>query len=279
MLDLYNVTELERLASGWSRPPSTVLSLFPGIDLLGKGFEEEAFCVLRGPDPIFGGSIESFFPWPKQFCGIIAGPPCQDFSRARRCPPTGNGNRMIGELARCIGDAKPDWWLVENVAGVPDVEITGYRVQRFFLNARDCGCVQHRHRYFQFGSLDGVGVVFDQLPPAAKTRERCCLASEGSRTKRRSWADFCELQGLPRDFDLPGWTLSAKYRAVGNGVPIPMARVLAIAIKRRHVTMLMRVCVCGCGRVPPANGSHASAACRKRMERRRRDCAGVTGPG
>jgi len=27
-----------------------VLSIFPGIDILGKGFEEEGYCVVRGPD-------------------------------------------------------------------------------------------------------------------------------------------------------------------------------------------------------------------------------------
>ncbi len=29
-----------------------VLSLFPGLDLFGKGFEAEGFCVVRGPDPM-----------------------------------------------------------------------------------------------------------------------------------------------------------------------------------------------------------------------------------
>lgn len=28
-----------------------VLSLFPGIDVLGLGFEHEGFVVVRGPDP------------------------------------------------------------------------------------------------------------------------------------------------------------------------------------------------------------------------------------
>ena len=32
-----------------------VLSLFPGIDLLGRGFEAEGFCVVRGPDLLHAG--------------------------------------------------------------------------------------------------------------------------------------------------------------------------------------------------------------------------------
>lgn len=31
-----------------------VLSVCPGLDVLGMGFEVEGFCVVRGGDPIFG---------------------------------------------------------------------------------------------------------------------------------------------------------------------------------------------------------------------------------
>ncbi len=55
-----------------------ILSLFPGIDLLGRAFEETGFCVVRGPDLITGGDIRSFHPPAKQFAGVIGGPPCQD---------------------------------------------------------------------------------------------------------------------------------------------------------------------------------------------------------
>lgn len=37
-----------------------VLSLFPGIDLLGRGFEESGFCVVRGPDLVWGGDVRRF---------------------------------------------------------------------------------------------------------------------------------------------------------------------------------------------------------------------------
>jgi DNA (cytosine-5)-methyltransferase 1 len=41
-----------------------VLSLFPGIGLLDMAFEEEGFCVVRGPDLLWGGDIRSFRPHP-----------------------------------------------------------------------------------------------------------------------------------------------------------------------------------------------------------------------
>ena len=75
-----------------------VLSLFPGIDLLGRGFEDTGFCVVRGPDRLWGGDIRRFFPIPGKFNGIIAGSPCQDFSSARRTDPTGYGREMLAEF-------------------------------------------------------------------------------------------------------------------------------------------------------------------------------------
>jgi DNA (cytosine-5)-methyltransferase 1 len=270
-----------------------ILSLFPGIDLLGRGFEAAGFCVVRGPDCLWGrdirnfsllGSIGSRWSAAKtnrcKFQGIIGGSPCQDFSRARRATlPTGIGMSMLREFRRLVTEGQPDWWLLENVPGVPDVPISGYIVQRFNLNAKECGLKQNRLRAFQFGSYDGHLLVIPRSPPALDA-SRTAMASEGSRGRsRRSFADFCELQGLPRDFDLPGMTLAGKYRAVGNGVPVPMAVVIARAIINRHQVRAFRMCICHCGR--PVHGKQlmATAACRKRMERERRDSAGMTVPG
>ncbi len=63
-----------------------ILSLFPGIDLLGRAFEETGFCVVRGPDLITEGDIRSFSPPTSRFDGVIGGPPCQDYSRLNRSP-------------------------------------------------------------------------------------------------------------------------------------------------------------------------------------------------
>lgn len=35
--------------------PRLILSLFPGIGLLDRAFEECGFCVVRGPDILWGG--------------------------------------------------------------------------------------------------------------------------------------------------------------------------------------------------------------------------------
>jgi DNA (cytosine-5)-methyltransferase 1 len=254
-----------------------VLSLFPGIDLLGRGFEQEGFCVVRGPDKIWAGDIFDFHPPSGAFGGIIGGPPCQEFSGKRRKPATGIGLELLKQFGRVVLEAQPDWWLMENVDRVPDVAMPGYSVQRFDLNARECGMAQSRRRHFQFGSREGLVLVPERYKATGPV-EKIALASEGSSTKRRGWTQFCALQGLP-PLDLPGMSIAARYRAVGNGVPIPMARVVARAIAERHVRAAdVRLCQCGCGRIVKGKQEMAAPACRKRMERKRKRDSAILPP-
>ncbi|MCQ8118502.1 DNA cytosine methyltransferase [Methylomonas rosea] len=253
-----------------NRPMSHLtLSLFPGIDLLGRGFEAEGFPVVRGPDPLFGGDIRSFHVPAGRFDGVIGGPPCPDFSKARRgSPPTGYGLEMIGEYIRLVEEAKPLWWLMENVPGVPDVKIPGYSHQRLDINSRELGSKQNRHRHFQYGHSQGHVISIPRLPKSMEW-EPCCIASEGRRTNKRDWNQFCRLQGLSDGIDLDNLTLSARYRAVGNGVPIYMAQALARAILDAKPPSEVRICGCGCGREIGGRAQYAVPACRKRMQRRR----------
>jgi DNA (cytosine-5)-methyltransferase 1 len=251
-----------------------VLSLFPGIGLLDLGFEMEGFTVVRGPDLLWGGDIRRFSPPAGRFDGIIGGPPCQDFSKARRAiPPTGYGLEMLNEFVRVIIQAAPTWWLMENVPTVPNVTVPGYVTQRFDLDALECaGAAQSRLRHFQFGARDVRCVTVERKPKPIRW-EKACLASDGRRVDRRNWAEFCELQGLPATFDLPGFTMRGKYEAVGNGVPVYMARTVARAVlaARDSPVSHRRLCICGCGRAVNGKQQSATPACRKRLERRRRD--------
>jgi DNA (cytosine-5)-methyltransferase 1 len=271
MRDVAGVTETSSVTSG------LVLSVFTGAGLLDRGFELEGYCVVSAGDVIWGRDVRDFQPSRHVFEGIIAGSPCQDFSKARRSPPTGNGLLMMAEFRRIVLAAEPSWWLLENVPQVPDMAIDGYKVQRLNLNAKECGCRQNRPRCFQFGSRDGFPLVIDR-GEFSRAESPCAMATEGKRQQRRTFADFCELQGLPRTFDLPGWSQAMRYKFVGNGVPVPMARVVAGAIKRRAVTRWQRLCVCRCGRLVRSGRTLATAACRKRMQRAR-DASSVSEPG
>lgn len=244
-----------------------LLSLFPGIDMMGKGFELSGFCVVRGPDKIFGGDVREFNP-PPLFTGIFGGSPCQDFSRQRRADRTGYGLEMIGEFKRIVLSCLPDWWLLENVPGSPDVFIPPYSWQRIDMRASEFGLKQSRLRHIQFGHIDGKVLSIERAGDEEHL-EPCCMATEGKRSNRRDFEKFCSLQGLPPGFDLPFFRESAKYTAVGNGVPVPMAQALAEGIKNLREKGTA-VCACSCGRL--VNGRiYATTACRVRAYRRRQE--------
>ena len=193
-----------------------VLSLFPGIDLLGRAFEEAGFCVVRGPDLITGGDIRRFNPPANRFQGVVGGSPCQDFSTLNRNPGP-YGHDMLEEYCRCVSETKADWFLFENVSGFPSFEIEGYEGQRFSL---DLGwfCEFSRRRDFVFGSRSGT-----LLNPVYGKRERIQgTAVTGS--DERSFSACCDIQGLPSGFDLPFFSLEGKKRAVANGVPMFLGR-------------------------------------------------------
>jgi site-specific DNA-cytosine methylase len=144
-----------------------VLSLFPGLDVLGMGFERVGFCVVQGPDAIWGRSIREFHPpagrW---FDGVIGGDPCQAHSalsnlvRAKGLEPSFPD--MTGEFERVVEAARPRWFLRENVPKAPDCKPQGYEVHSFLLDhshldAGDgTGHEQMRRRRFWFGVRDGA---------------------------------------------------------------------------------------------------------------------------
>ena len=138
-----------------------VLSLFPGIGMLDLAFEEEGFCCVRGPDVIWGGDIRRFHPPAGRFEGVIGGPPCQSFSSLAHLvranghePKFGN---LIPEFERCVSEAQPSWFVMENVPAAPLPLITGYGSKSFLLDNSALageggfGLEQRRVRRFTFG--------------------------------------------------------------------------------------------------------------------------------
>src|SRR5262245_26635281 len=82
-------------------------------------FKEEGFCVVRGPDLLWGGDVRTFSPPSGPLVGVTVRPPCQG------CSPIGNVNRarwgadsvmpgLIPEFRRVVHEARPDWWVMEN---------------------------------------------------------------------------------------------------------------------------------------------------------------------
>jgi DNA (cytosine-5)-methyltransferase 1 len=238
-----------------------VLSLFPGIGLLDMAFEQEGFCVVRGPDVLWGGDIRKFNPPAGKFDGVIGGPPCQPFSQLvhmiRHNGYEPRHENLIPEFERVVGEAEPLWFLMEEVRAAPLPAVDGYVVKPLLLNNRWVGGTQNRERRISFGTPDGQFLpietnVFEPrdwdfaVTGDARRRPVAMLAGakpKGTETGGRSsslnrgggaltFDEMCRLQGLPEDFlsDSP-FTSTGKKHAVGNGVPLPMGRAIARAVK------------------------------------------------
>lgn len=247
--------------------PPLVLSLFPGIGLLDHAFELEGFCVVRGPDVLWGGDVRRFSPPSGRFDGVIGGPPCQAFSRlvhivrAKGQTPKPN---LIPEFERVVAEAEPAWFLMENVPAAPEPVVPGYGVTSLLFNNRWApeAPEQNRPRRFSFGVRDGraslipelcaiENLVWERAVVATSSKEGALAKSRAElrdsahqragkgrgilpgQEPRRSIERCAVLQGLPPDFleDAP-FTAAGKYEVIGNGVPIPTGRAIARAVRR-----------------------------------------------
>jgi DNA (cytosine-5)-methyltransferase 1 len=250
-----------------------VLSLFPGIGLLDMAFEEAGFCVVRGPDLLWGGDIHRFSPPAGKFDGIIGGPPCQAFSRLRHMVEA-NGfqtaKNLIPEYERIVSEARPQWFVMENVPDAPKPVIGGYGVRDQQVRDVWCGGLTERIRRFSFGinlgdprnhdlpkfqietlALHGFGegtvVAGHGLAPGQRDRARQAVVCDGRAVPVKrggsgkdkatatefvmALSEMYALQGLPTDFlDEAPFTVHGKRKAVGNGVPLPMGRAVAKAV-------------------------------------------------
>lgn len=234
-----------------------VLSLFPGIGLLDQAFELEGFTVVRGPDLLWGGDVRQFHPPAGRFDGVIGGPPCQIFSRMKHLNPkcgeaTGN---VIPEFERCVREAAPAWFVMENVPEAPAPVVDGYAIHEQLLRDVWVGGATNRLRRFSFGTVTGRRLPVEVLALHSPNPAPSVLAGGGGRAvpvalggsgklkasrrvcagDRKTVEGFtaaCRLQGLPEGFDLPPFTVAAKVKAVGNGVPLPMGRAVARAVRK-----------------------------------------------
>jgi DNA (cytosine-5)-methyltransferase 1 len=244
-----------------------VLSLFPGIGLLDMAFEEEGFCVVRGPDLLWGGDVHRFKAPAGKFAGVVGGPPCQAFSRLRHMVEA-NGFQtapnLIPEYERVVGEAQPEWFLMENVPDAPTPRVDTYVTRSEIVRDTWVGGLTERLRRFSFGTRSGVRLPIETLA-LVSSGEGTVVAGHGLAPGQRdklhavvcdgrrvpvkvggsgkpkataepgvlSLAEMCRLQGLPVDFaDTLPFTTHGKRKVIGNGVPLAMGRAVARAVKR-----------------------------------------------
>lgn len=251
-----------------------VLGLFSGVGLLDRAFAAAGFVVVQTADKITGGDIRDFAGIPGRFDGVLAGPPCQGFSVANahrrnpNHPSVVNSRQMLQETCRVIAECQPEWFLIENVPCVPDVRIDGYSIQRIPITDQECGGVQLRSRHIQFGSKNGDIIRPIRVNDGTRNRLKG-RPSKSVTTKTARWTDYpdlCRRQGLDEPIELPGWFRTAKFKAVGNGVPLRMGKILAEAVVCRAPRIPETDCQCDCGRSVSARALTATASCRKRKQ-------------
>ncbi len=244
-----------------------VLSLFPGIGLLDMAFEELGFCVVRGPDLLWGGDIRNFRPPAGRFDGVIGGPPCKRWSPLANIVRAVHGEDsvapdLIPEFERVVSAACPKWFLMENVPQAPTPRCHGYFVETDEVRDVWCGGQTSRLRKFSFGTSDianvwpGIETLALHAPdpkPTVTTNSggrRKVIAydchgrvrgkqghADSARLKSRSIEEMAAEQSVPQAFvtslmESGAFTSKALRTGLGNGVPLPMGRAVALAVKR-----------------------------------------------
>ena len=152
----------------------SVLSLFTGAGLLDQAFREQGFCIVSAGDIIYGQDIRDFRSMTNKFDGVIGGSPCQDFSGLKRIKGD-YSQLMLDEYIRVVKETQLQWWLLENVVGVPTININGYHQQRLDIN-QSWYSNTSRLRHIQFGSISNHLL---NIPRGSvrKINQSCALAT------------------------------------------------------------------------------------------------------
>ncbi len=271
------------------RMPTTLLyevrkvrigSVFSGVEGLGLGFEwvfgfaaEVVFQVEK--DPFCRSVLDHYWPTVPKFddvctvgahnlppCDLlIGGFPCQDVSSAG--PRTGLSGARSGlwfEYARIVGELRPDWVVVENVASgagnwVTEVrcslERLGYESVPIPLSAADCGAPHRRARVFVVArsELANSRSVRREEQPEARVHAGGQLRDDaaGRRVDLRwhwppgpvdqeGWTRWLADGGVGPSVQRPVDGLSSRLRrqalrAYGNAVTPHQAAVIACVVK------------------------------------------------
>ena len=107
--------------------------------------------------------------------GVIGGPPCQGSSiiNTKRCVDDPRNGLMV-EFMRLVEEASPQFFVMENVPGVPPAlknkvvsegRSSGYEVISTFLNAADYGAAQRRKRWVVVGTKGKTWKSPERQPP------------------------------------------------------------------------------------------------------------------
>ena len=249
---------------GGTRPRTErgVVDLFAGVGGLGLGFRSEGFAIVGAVEadrataqtyrlnhpgtPVVEADVRSLSgPRLRRILNlgaapvrvVLAGPPCQGYSKAGKRMPGDDRNYLFREVARLGGELAADWVVVENVPGLRGVRGTDFRdtivaslrdagfpgCGVHVLAASDFGVPQARRRLFFVANRSGVTVdapAATHIPPDAP-------ATVGLPNGPRLLDVLAGLPALSNGVDADGIVL-ADGRALLNGSTMRhSARVVA----------------------------------------------------
>lgn len=218
-----------------------VLSLFPGAGLFDLAFEQAGFCVVRGPDLLWGGDVHNFHPKRGVFDGLIGGPPCQRHSTASSIAGT-EAVDLIPEYLRVWDEAGRPWSVMENVSGALNHPVIPQDWHPARLRDWDCGGLTTRKRAFwtwPFWIMDPTPRPGDpSLSVMATTWKRGSSDSQYVKDKGflpgdLSVEEYARLQGaeeIGRRLIEHKAGKAFAVHCLGNGVPLAMGRYIARAV-------------------------------------------------
>ena len=102
------------LERGIARPRRLILDLCAGTGSWSEPYRLAGYDVRRVTLP--GGDVRTFRP-PAGVHGILAAPPCNEFSILKRGPRDfATGLECVTACLRIVAEAQPTWWALENPA-------------------------------------------------------------------------------------------------------------------------------------------------------------------
>jgi len=107
--------------------------------------------------------------------GVVGGPPCQGSSiiNTKRSPDDPRNGLML-EFMRLVDEIRPQFFVLENVPGVPGAikkgvisegKSAGYEINSLFLNAAEFGAAQKRKRWIVVGTRGKKWVQPEKTQP------------------------------------------------------------------------------------------------------------------
>ena len=173
---------------------------------------------------------------PKTITLLSAGFPCQPYSLAGKGFGDGDERDLWGEVARCIGEIKPRWFVGENTPGLfsrsnqryfnrilRDLTEMGYRVSWGIWGACDVGAPHKRERIFILAHTYGKR-RFSVYQNSKERRPDLCMASTScGGTWEKVWTHetIDRVFGILKDTPEP----YSKFARDNNGLSVGVDRL------------------------------------------------------